>query len=397
MIVDVRMKQAETALKSYQADKDLNGYIKTHLKQFPKMGSRDRREVSGLIYDAIRVRQLFPAASLQEQIWLGSVLCEPEATPFSKHWTLAICKKELPVLTDFTSKVDWLTTEGYMADWMHFFPWSDHISPAVELQSFYAAHLMHPITWVRVKSRALQSFVKELTENEIAFEQHPMLETAFALMARTKLDALKAWQQGSIEVQDLASQLSGALFLPQKGESWLDACAGSGGKSLMLLDQLSDVRLFVSDLREETLQRLHERFKRSGIRSYSRTVADLTQAAPLADSGSFPRQFDVVLADVPCSGSGTWGATPELLISQRQLQISVFAEKQLRIATNLLPYVKAGGRFIYLTCSVYRHENEGVIEQLVSKHGVKLVQQQYFQASAEGGDVLFGAVLLKDQ
>ena len=85
-----------------------------------------------------------------------------------------------------------------------------------------------------------------------------------------------------------------------------------------------------------------------------------------------------------------------MLISQRQLQIGVFVEKQRSIVTNLLPYVKSGGRFIYLTCSVYQHENEGIIEELVAKHGVKLLQQQYFQASAEGGDVLFGAVLVKN-
>lgn len=395
MIAEVRMKQALQALQAYQPEKDLNVFIKTHLKQFPKMGSRDRREVSSLIYDAIRVKQLFPKAELKQRIWLGQLLCETAVTDFVHHWTAQLTGKPLPELQDLTSKLKWLDTVGFVADWSSFFPWSEQISSAVELQAFYAAHLMHPITWIRVKARALQAFLKELESKGIKYQQHALIPTAFAFPAATKLDQLQHWQNGAIEVQDLASQMTAALFQPKKGESWLDACAGSGGKSLMLLDQLSEVRLFVTDIREEALTRLHERFKRAGIRSYSRAQADLTQPQPLANAGSFPQQFDVILADVPCSGSGTWSATPEMLISQRQLNIQAFAERQLAITSNLLPSIKSGGRLIYLTCSVYIQENEELVAALVSKHGLKLVEQQYFQASSEGGDVLFGAVLMK--
>lgn len=395
MIAEVRMKQALQALQAYQPDKDLNVFIKSHLKQFPKMGSRDRREVSSLIYDAIRVKQLFTEADVKQRVWLGQLLCDTATTDFVHYWTEQITGKPLPDLTDLTSKLAWLSTIGFTSNWSGFFPLSEKVSSIIDIQSFYAAHLMHPITWIRVKTRALQAFLKELEAKGIKYKQHELLTTAFAFPAATKLDQLQHWQSGAIEVQDLASQMTAALFQPQKGESWLDACAGSGGKSLMLLDQLSDVRLFVCDIREEALTRLHERFKRAGIRSYSRTQADLTQPQPLANTGSFPQQFDVVLADVPCSGSGTWSATPEMLISQHQLNIQAFADRQLAITSNLVPSIKPGGRLIYLTCSVYTQENEDLVATLVSKHGLKLVEQQYFQASSAGGDVLFGAVLMK--
>jgi len=395
MIAEVRMKQALQALQAYQPDKDLNVFIKSHLKKFPKMGSRDRREVSSLLYDAIRVKQLFPTADLKQQVWLGQLLCDPAVTDFVHHWTKQITGKPLPDLTDLNSKLSWLDPQGFVADWSNFFPRSEQVSSAIDLQVFYDAHLTHPITWIRVKARALQAFLKELETKGVKHKQHELLPTAIAFAPATKLDQLQHWQSGAIEVQDLASQMTAALFHPQKGESWLDACAGSGGKSLMLLDQLSDVRLFVSDIREEALTRLHERFKRAGIRSYSRTQADFTQPQPLANAGSFPQQFDVVLADVPCSGSGTWSATPEMLISQRQFNISAFSDRQIAITSNLIPSIKPGGRLVYLTCSVYKQENEEVVATLVEKHGLKLMEQQYFQASAEGGDVLFGAVLMK--
>lgn len=396
MIAEVRMKQAEQALKAFQPDKELNSFLKSHFKQFPKMGSRDRREVASLVYDAIRVKQLFANQSLQERIWLGSLLCEIKLGAFATYWTQKFCKlEEIPELPDLESKLLWLSSQGYTADWMQFFPWSEQISNQIELQAFYAAHLVHPITWIRVKQRAQKAFEQELKAKGIEFEQHTLLSTAYALAAGIKLDQLKSWQQGMLEVQDLASQQTTALFQPAKDERWLDACAGSGGKSLMLIDILSEISLFVTDNREEVLQRLHERFKRAGIRNYSRAVVDWSQPSALQNAGSFPKQFDVILADVPCSGSGTWASTPEMLISQRNLQIHTFVERQQQITANVLPYLKEKGRLIYLTCSVYRHENEDVVDWLSQKHGLKLMHQQYFQASAEGGDVLFGAVLQK--
>jgi 16S rRNA (cytosine967-C5)-methyltransferase len=395
MIAEVRMKQAEQALQRYQPEKDLNQYLKAHLKQFPKMGSKDRREVSSLVYDTLRVHQLFPGAELRKRIWLGSVLCATQAGHFAHYWTEQITGKPLPELTHFEARLTWLADQGFLANWEHFFPYADQISDAIDLPAFYAAHLVHPITWVRVKQRSIAAFRKELDGLKIEYQQHELLPSAFALKSGVKLDQLKSWQNGALEVQDLSSQQVAGLFEPKAGERWLDACAGSGGKSLLLHDLEPEVSLFVTDIREEILQRLHERFKRAGIRSYSRAVVDFTKPMALNEAGSFPRLFDVVLADVPCSGSGTWSSTPEMLITQRQLQLAVFAERQLAIAKNALSYVKSGGRFIYLTCSVYKAENETIVAQLAALPGISLVQQQYFQTSAEGGDVLFGAVLSK--
>lgn len=110
---------------------------------------------------------------------------------------------------------------------------------------------------------------------------------------------------------------------------------------------------------------------------------------------SFPKQFDAILADVPCSGSGTWANTPEVLDQFDAKTLAEFTDKQYRIAKQLVYGLKSGGRLIYLTCSVYRQENEEVIEKLALLSELKLEKQQYFQTSTEGGDVLFGAVFRK--
>lgn len=395
MIAAIRMSQASQALAKYPTGKELSLFLKGYFKQFPKMGSRDRREVSQLVYGALRVKTLFAEASIEQRIWLGSLLCEAEPGAFAMHWTPHFAREAWPGIADFAEKLDWLAERGFVAHWEGFFPQPEAISSAIELQSFYAAHLATPFTWIRVRQKYLQATIKELEQKGIAYEQNAGLPTALALKAGVKLDALQCWAQGWIEVQDLASQMTGSLFEPKASERWLDACAGAGGKSLMLLDLQPELSLFVTDVREEILQRLHERFKRAGIRSYSRAVLDLTRPGVLQEAGSFPKQFDAIIADVPCSGSGTWASSPEMLESQRQLDINSFTERQYQIAANLLPSVKTGGRLIYLTCSVYAAENEEVVSRLLEHDSLELQQQQYFQLSAEGGDVLFGAVLLK--
>lgn len=395
MIAAIRMSQATQALAKYPSGKELSLFLKGYFKQFPKMGSRDRREVSQLVYGALRVKTLFPEANAEQRIWLGSLLCETEPGAFAAHWTPHFVKTAWPGITDFGEKLDWLTQQGFTAQWENFFPQAHAISSSLELQSFYAAHLVTPLTWIRIRQKYLQATLKELDQKGISYQQHPVLPTALALKSGIKLDLLQSWNQGWIEVQDLASQMTGTLFEPKPSERWLDACAGAGGKSLMLLDLQPEVSLFVTDVRDEILQKLHERFKRAGIRSYSRAVMDLTRPGVLQEAGSFPKQFDAIIADVPCSGSGTWASSPEMLEGQRQLDLSSFTERQYQIAANLLPSVKSGGRLIYLTCSVYAAENEEVVTRLLAHGSIELEQQQYFQLSAEGGDVLFGAVLKK--
>src|SRR5690606_20322966 len=104
---------------------------------------------------------------------------------------------------------------------------------------------------------------------------------------------------GYYEVQDYASQQTGLDFEATAGERWWDACAGAGGKSLLLLDQSPGVNLMVSDTRRSILRNLDERFERAGIKSYRQKVVDLTKdsAGVMGDE-----QFDGIILDAPCSG-----------------------------------------------------------------------------------------------
>jgi 16S rRNA (cytosine967-C5)-methyltransferase len=429
MIAEVRMKQAVAALASYRYREDLNSWLKNYMKAFPSMGSRDRRELRALVYGAVRMARLFPEATVEQQIGMGQVFAAGPSSDFVQYarsrsgWDLP----SLPV--PGTDTLQSMTEPGYDTlqsipgpgfdamqslrgpgfdalqlcrhwaqeglsfradDW---FPAHNRISSSIDQNELLKGFLMPPRTWVRLRAGREKVVENEWCEKAWLWGNSETTPNARWVESGRPLNSLNSFQSGFFEVQDLASQRTIRFMNPSSGESWWDACAGSGGKSLLLHDREPGVKLFATDERQSTLQQLHERFTRAGIRSYSRYCMDIDQRDPLEQAGSFPRQFDAVLADVPCSGSGTWSATPDWLSRFEQHRITEFAERQFRLVSNLLPYVREGGRLVYLSCSLYADENEQVVDRLCSTFGWQCLDQGYEQASLEGGDVLFGAVL----
>jgi 16S rRNA (cytosine967-C5)-methyltransferase len=407
MIAEVRMKQAVAALASYRYREDLNSWLKNYMKAFPSMGSRDRRELRALVYGAVRMARLFPEATVEQQIGMGQVFAAGPSSDFVQYarsrsgWDLP--SLPVPGTDTFQSMPEpgfdalqlcrhW-AQEGLSFRADDWFPAHNRISSSIDQNELLKGFLMPPRTWVRLRAGREKVVENEWCEKAWLWGNSETTPNARWVESGRPLDSLNSFQSGFFEVQDLASQRTIRFMNPSSGESWWDACAGSGGKSLLLHDREPGVKLFATDERQSTLQQLHERFTRAGIRSYSRYCMDIDQRDPLEQAGSFPRQFDAVLADVPCSGSGTWSATPDWLSRFEQHRITEFAERQFRLVSNLLPYVREGGRLVYLSCSLYADENEQVVDRLCSTFGWQCLDQGYEQASLEGGDVLFGAVL----
>ena len=168
-----------------------------------------------------------------------------------------------------------------------------------------------------------------------------------------------------------------------------DACAASGGKSILIKDYIPNAQLHVSDIRENILFNCEKRLKEAGIQPASVQVVDIT--LPFA----IKKQFDFIFADLPCSGSGTWGRTPENLVGFTEKQLEIFTTLQSKMLYHLTPALKVGGYLLAATCSVYKNENEDQIQKLMATNKFKLIQQQYFIGYEKQADTLFGALLQK--
>jgi 16S rRNA (cytosine967-C5)-methyltransferase len=195
-------------------------------------------------------------------------------------------------------------------------------------------------------------------------------------------------------VQDYNSQRTGEFFPPVKHEPketvW-DCCAASGGKSIMLYDRYPYADLWVSDIRESILANLRQRFREAGIRSYKSFIADLADNPPSPDLPP----VDLIIADVPCTGSGTWARTPEQLFYFNEEKIAEYAQLQRKIVSTVTTRLKPGGHLLYITCSIFREENEACIDFIQEQFQLRLLKKELLTGYDHRADTLFAALLQK--
>lgn len=173
------------------------------------------------------------------------------------------------------------------------------------------------------------------------------------------------FEKGFIRLQDEAAQLISRLVDLQPGNSVLDVCAGSGGKTTHLAALLkNEGRMVALDRDEEKLALLQKDARRLGASGIETIRADLM--APLPET--LTDGFDRVVVDAPCSGTGTLRRNPEIKWRLMEGDIPELARTQNRILHCAACAVRPGGWLIYCTCSVLPAENEEVLRQFLRDH-----------------------------
>ncbi len=172
-------------------------------------------------------------------------------------------------------------------------------------------------------------------------------------------------KEGLCIVQDEASQLITSVMDPKPGERILDACAAPGGKTTHMAQTMKNRgEVYAVDVSTGKLNSIEEMCQRLGIKIV-RTVKGNAAASFPIPKGLF---FDRVLADVPCSGFGTLRKNPDLKWKRSEKDIVRLSELQRSILGNVSTYVKEGGVLVYSTCTVFREENEDVVEGFLNEH-----------------------------
>jgi 16S rRNA (cytosine967-C5)-methyltransferase len=379
------LSTAEEIILVYDGDIPLHHFLKGFFKQRPYMGSRDRRWVSQLVYHYYRLGHLWKdERAVPERILKGTFLCESSSNEllqfFRPEWNTQIT---LPL----SEKLSILSFDGDVRD---IFPLLSFISKDFDAIKFAYSFFTQPYLFIRTRNKKQAAIINLLEIANITFTT--IDNDTIALPNSTKIDTIitdKSWY----EIQDLSSQKVGNLFHAKPNETWWDCCAASGGKSIMLMDQEPGVKLLVSDVRSSILQNLHQRFKEANIRSYEDVILDLT--APVMSSPVANRKFDQIILDAPCTGSGTWGRSPENIYYFDEDSIATYQDLQKRIAENVVQLLKPGGSLIYITCSVFSKENEDVVSYIEEKTGLQKQEGGVIPGYDDKADSMFAVRLVK--
>ena len=160
----------------------------------------------------------------------------------------------------------------------------------------------------------------------------------------------------------------------------------------MLYDMSPEIELSVSDIRESILANLKKRFAVAGIKNYKSFVIDLLSDKPAIRN----LPSEIIIADVPCSGSGTWSRTPEQLYFFEEREIERYSTLQKRIVSNAILQLQPGGTFIYITCSVFSRENEDIVTFVKEKFSLDLKQMEVLKGYDKKADSMFVALFKKE-
>lgn len=345
-------------------------FLKNHYRQHPKLGSRDRKMLSEMAYSWYRCGKAVNASlSIKEKIATCLRMCDTQNARLLQLIELTPATPPTSIEALFTNSIQ--------------------LSAGISRKELLNSMLTQPQFFIRVRKNK-QKILEILSEQDVPYK----LVGEHCIAMPNGTDVAQWLPEYAYVVQDASSQKTGDYFTAMPHEQWWDCCSGAGGKSLLLKDKEPLVELTVSDTRKTILNNLKERF-----RTYSHTmptayevdVANKTQLNDIIRN----KPFDNIICDVPCTGSGTWGRTPEQLYFFKPGTEQEFAERQKSIALNTSAYLKPGGRLYYITCSVFAAENEEVVAYLTQNAELAVEQTELINGTGIHADSMFIAVLKK--
>jgi 16S rRNA (cytosine967-C5)-methyltransferase len=345
MMYGNHLRYAAGIIKEYDGNVPLAVWLKDFFKENKQMGSRDRKMVAELVYGYYRLGHLH-YENVEERLLAGY-----HKTPVPGQ----------------------------------IFPWSDALSRDIDAEAFSNSFLIQPDLFLRIRP-GKEGIVYDKLKNA-GIPYYSCENNCIGMPNSTKIDQLLNIDV-EVVVQDRSSQRTGSL-LPQMPDMRIwDCCAASGGKSIMAHDLLANIDLTVSDIRPPIINNLKERFTRAGISPYKSFVADLT-----SDKSVLPEEkYDLIIADVPCSGSGTWSRTPEQMFFFKEEKIGYYSALQKKISARVVSSINRGGYLLYITCSVFAEENEEVVKYILDNHPLSLVEARLLKGYTEKADTLFAAL-----
>ncbi len=221
----------------------------------------------------------------------------------------------------------------------------------------------HPPMNLRVNSRqvTVSAYLEILANAGIAAEARGA--DAIELTKPISVNELPGFREGLASVQDEGAQLAALLLGAANGDRVLDACAAPGGKAGHILEQ-AEVELTALDSDKYRLRRVADNLQRLKLSAR-------LQCADAADLDAWwdRKPYDRILLDVPCSGSGVARRHPDIKWLRRESDLASFARQQAHLLSTLWNCLADGGRLLYATCSVFRAENQDVIEKFLGSHG----------------------------
>ncbi|MFT6815413.1 MAG: 16S rRNA (cytosine967-C5)-methyltransferase [Sphingobacteriales bacterium] len=378
---------AKKIVDLYQGEQPLHHFLQNYFKQNKHMGSKDRRSARALVYEYFRFGKALNKLGFEERLAVSSLLCSPQV---SEVYSYVFDVPQSTQILPLNKRIQFIHSRYAEFNILDVFPFGEHLSSSINKLDYCLSITQQPDVFVRVDEGFEKQFEKDCKENELTFSIAGLPGNCYRFPPATNLNWLNDKSSKSkrtfAEIQDLSSQKTQDYFKIKKDEFWIDACAGAGGKSLLLKDLEPSVSILALDVRENILKNYENRMENHGFSRYH------CQKLEKNWEGFMPKELaDGIIVDAPCSGSGTWSRTPEMLHYFKEEQIETYHSLQVSLVKKTMEFLKEGKTLTYITCSVFAKENEEVVNKIISETSLKLDTSSYIKGYKDKADTMFVA------
>ena len=229
------------------------------------------------------------------------------------------------------------------------------------LKEIYKSILLEPRFDIRINNLVNRDEVLNLlNKNNIPSKKAEFSNSGITILKRVEESKINSINNNFFEIQDEGSQIVTMLSGAKSGMKVLDYCAGKGTKTLALFEQMEGEGIIYAY--EENLIRLNHLKKRLASQNLSEDISIFYH------DKIFESYFDLVLLDVPCTGSGVWRRRPESIIRINKNSFKEHLKVQKEILNKASKYCKKNGIITYITCSIFENENENQIMSFLKKN-----------------------------
>ncbi|MCB9252964.1 MAG: hypothetical protein H6605_10885 [Flavobacteriales bacterium] len=367
-------RQFQNLFTLYKGEIPFYHYLNSYFRKHKNLGSKDRKIIRELCYRTFRFGPVWKEHTIEE-VFLWNIPDEKEKNDLLKQFFKGLARVE--------------QIPGFK------YPFIDLLSEKFNNPEYFHSLKHQPKLWIRIsgESADLASFRKEMKDLILSEEERGRF-ICFGIKNGTEVESFSK----DIVVQDISSLQATELIQVKKGDKVWDICSGAGGKSLFLAQTHPKAFFYASDKRKSILDNQEDRFNKIGLIKGKQAIVDLefpVERLKFGDEVIDSEEFDVIIADVPCTGSGTWAREPENISFFDPGELEKYVTRQSKIMQNSLPFLKTGGDLYYITCSVFRSENEEMIRYLSNSKGLELEWMKYIEGYELGADTLFIARLRK--
>ncbi len=369
--------------------KVLDHTLANTFRKNPRWGKRDRSFVAESVFEIVRWRRALAfVADADDPASLCTAQWRRMRIPLPEWWKSAAAPEEESSSRENALSAQPRAVRESVPDWLDaagLAELGDAWEPLLSAMNRRAPVFLRANTLRNSREEALAW----LADHGIPAAAVPGLPAAIRLADGSTLPA-PLLKEGRVEIQDAGSQMIAPLLGALPGESVVDACAGTGGKTLHLAALTGNrARITALDVAESKLSELEVRATRATARGIRTTTASAMNIAQLQTTA------DRLLIDAPCSGLGTLRRQPDIKWRLLPERLAELQSIRASLLSTLPGCLKPGGTMVYATCSILPSENSEQLRPLLAQGTMELVSEHHTAPSNSEADGFYAAVLIR--